>query len=196
MSFTTTLSLLNMSPSACCRVCCVGQASSSAPSNPFGNAAPRDEAAYQAKKAAERAARAEERKKEPEEKKKSAAEKPDVPSGNWRDNAKPVEPSGGGRGGGERGGPGGGRGGAAAGRGGGDRERTKDGPPRERDGPPRERAPAEKKAEVKPVKAPPVKAPEAPKPEPKKPGKVQAFCTFLAPLVLLTPWCRACICEQ
>jgi len=151
------------------------KASSSAPSNPFGNAAPRDEAAYQAKKAAERAARAEERKKEPEEKKKSAAEKPDVPSGNWRDNAKPVEPSGGGRGGGERGGPGGGRGGAAAGRGGGDRERTKDGPPRERDGPPRERAPAEKKAEVKPVKAPPVKAPEAPKPEPKKPGKANLF---------------------
>ena len=166
----------------------VGQVSSSAPANPFGNAAPRDEAAYQAKKAAERAARAEERKKEPEEKKKSAAERPEVSSGNWRDNAKPVEQSGGGRGGGERGGPGG----AAAGRGGGDRERNKDGP----HGPPRERAPAEKKAEVKPVKAPPVKAPEAPKPEPKKPGKVHAFCSFLAPRVLLTPWCRVCICER
>ena len=175
---------LTVHPRTACAPTRGEQSATSTPSNPFGNAAPRDEAAYEAKKAAERAARAEERKKEQEEKKKNAPERSDVPSGNWRDNATPVAPRGGGRGagaGGERGG----RGGAAAGRGGGDRERT-------RDGPPRDRAPAEKKAEAKP----PVKAPkaEAPKPEPKKPAKVRASRVWRAPILCGWALFAVCVC--
>lgn len=151
--------------------CRMQPAASSVAKNPFGDAVPRDEAAYEAKKAAERAARAEERKKEQEEKKKKAADKPETPGGNWRDNAAPVQPRGRGGGGGDRGARSGG-----AGRGGGrdgDRER----------GPPRERAAAD--AETKAVSsAPPAKAPKAPAPpEAKKPAKV---------LHAFSSWCLHC----
>ena len=73
--------------------------------NPFGDAKPRDASEYEARKAAERAAaRAEaDRKRELDrEKKKNGAEKPETPGGNWRDNAAPVAPRGGVRGGGRR----------------------------------------------------------------------------------------------
>jgi len=146
------------------------QVAAGAPKNPFGDAAPRDEAAYEAKKAAERAARAEERKKEQDDRKKKA-DRPEAPGGNWRDNAAPSQPRGRGAGGADRGG----RGGGAAGRGGardGERER----------GPPRDRAPAEAKAEAAPpaARAPKTSAP----PEPKKPAKVVSLSVVLWPFAL------------
>ena len=135
--------------------------------NPFGDAKPRDASEYEARKAAERAAaRAEaDRKRELDrEKKKGGAEKPETPGGNWRDNAAPVAPRGGVRGGGgadrsERGG----RGGGAAGR----------GPRAEGDA---ERAPARDRAVAAEKKEDAPKAPKAVAKEPaKKPAKVNMF---------------------
>ena len=148
--------------------------------NPFGNAAPRDEAAYDAKKAAERAARADDRKKEQDDRQKNKIDtkpdtKPETPGGNWRDNAAPAVPRGGGRG-----------------AGGADRVITVGGGgPRTggdpRPGGPRDGAPqrgAEKKVETKPPPAAAAKAPRTvPGPKQAKPAKPAKVC-LLPSLVL------------
>jgi hypothetical protein len=67
--------------------------------NPFGNAKPRDEAAYEARRKEERERRAEERRREKEVRGEGAKDKPaaakpasSAPGGSWRDSAKPPEP--------------------------------------------------------------------------------------------------------